>query len=143
MNQDVTVRVKGAQSVDDNTEGIEVLSRGKFHDKGKTRYVIYEEVVPGNDQEPDQLSKTMIKIKAKTVEIIKRGELGTHMVFTEGETVTSLYRTPFGTLEITVDTKKLTITETDNEIQINIIYSILLSNQQITDCNVSICIQNR
>ncbi|EJO5346204.1 DUF1934 domain-containing protein [Clostridium botulinum] len=120
----------------EKNDSIEVVTPGKFYKKDKYYYAVYEETeISGMEG-----TTTTLKIGQKDFSLIRMGNTSTKMQFATNKNNLSMYSTPYGTLEINVNTKKLDINIDDNggSIYIDYIMSVAGQKPQNTLLNINI-----
>jgi uncharacterized beta-barrel protein YwiB (DUF1934 family) len=125
--------VPDAKEKDDS---IEVVTPGKFYKKDKNYYAVYEETeISGMEG-----TTTTLKIGEEKFSLIRMGTTSTKMDFAINKKNISMYSTPYGTLEININTKKLDINVDDNGgyIYIDYIMSVAGQKPQNTILNINI-----
>ena len=140
MGKEVLVTICGVQMADGEvTEPIEVVSTGQRYEKNGKIYVVFEEVVnEDTNEELGKIVKNTIRIDGEQLDIIKRGEGGTHLVFKEGQSNQTYYNTPYGNMEITLNTAMLNIRVVEDIIEAAAKYDLEVNHVQIAECSVSI-----
>ena len=85
-------------------------------------------------------TKTTMLINKNSFELIRRGSTETQMIFDRNNQSMSLYKTPYGNMAITIDTKQMKIDVDENGGNIHIVYTLLIEDQQRieTDLNINI-----
>lgn len=140
MGKEVLVTVCGIQMADGETsEPIEVVSAGERFEKNGKIYIIYDEVVQEDTGTASgEIVKNTIRIDGQQLDLIKRGEGGTHLVFNEGESNQTYYRTPYGNMEVTLHTSQLKMNVDEELIEVIAKYHLEINHAQIAECVVSI-----
>lgn len=139
MTKDVLVTVRGKQLVDQQSEVIEVMNVGSYHEKNGKIYIRYEEHM----EDGEGVITNQIKISPDAVEMTKKGAVGAQMLFREKERINSCYETPFGMLMMVVYTKKIRCTVQENLVELNIAYDIEMNGALMSDANVYIKVEPR
>ena len=139
MSRKASIKVSGLHTSDayDEDENIEVISIGTYSKRNGTHFIKYDEQAAN----PEEINHNLIKIAPQQIEIITRGAGMTHMVFRIGEKVTSFYSTPFGGMNISVDTYDMNLTEEDNIIAVDISYGLEVNLDYVAECKVHIEIE--
>lgn len=130
----ISVLSKQDNSNDDND--IEVITPGEFYKKDDCYYAVYNETkISGMEG-----TTTTLKIYPKIFSIIRMGTTATKMDFKEKGENLVLYNTPYGILELKIETKDLKINVNDKGGQVSIDYNMSISGQspQHTILKVSI-----
>lgn len=133
MNKDVIISIAGIQPDVDNKEPIEVISPGKFYERGGKRYVQYEEY----DDSYNSI-KCMIKIDRNHIEISKKGAYNSCMLFEKDKKCMTAYDTPYGQLMVGITTTDLIFLEDKDAIVIKIIYTLDINYEFVSECTVDI-----
>lgn len=107
-------------------EVIEVVSPGKYIKMDSGYKAIYEETeISGMEG-----TTTILTINDKEVLLEREGTTTTKMLFNEKEPSVSLYNTPYGMMELTINTKKLDVEVDDNGGSVKIDYNMAIAGQE-------------
>ncbi|MCR4945249.1 MAG: DUF1934 domain-containing protein, partial [Clostridium sp.] len=110
-------------------EVIEVISPGKYIRFDDGFKAVYEETeISGMDG-----TTTTLTIKDREVVLEREGTTNTKMYFNEKEPSISMYQTPYGMLEISIDTKELKIDMDEDGGELVIGYSLAVAGQAPLD----------
>ena len=140
MTKEVIIRICGLQAgPETDGEPIEMIVTGEYFYKNNKHYILYEEVVEGESQ----TTKNRIKISSGQMELIKNGVVNVHMVFEEGVKNITHYHTPYGSLAMGIDAKKVEIQELEDEIDIAVEYGLEMNQEFVADCNITINIKSK
>ena len=121
-----------------NVDTIKVNADGELYNKNDDVYVVYKY------SEEGQTTTSTLKISKDEVSIKQFGASNSTMIFKEGNSNLTKYRTPQGLLIIETDTKKLVIDKNkENCIKINIEYDIKIMDMFQGRNEISILIQNK
>jgi len=138
MTKEVIISIRGLQEAKDvDTEPIEMITTGEYYYKNGKHYLLYEEVLEGETQPV----KNRIKIAPGYMELTKNGVVSVHMVFEENKKNQTHYFTPFGSLMIGIDAKKVQMTETDEQMDISVDYALEINQEFVADCDIKICVR--
>ncbi|MGO5065821.1 MULTISPECIES: DUF1934 domain-containing protein [unclassified Clostridium] len=120
----------------EKSDSIEVVTPGKFYKKDKNYYAVYEETAISGMEG----TTTTLRIGEEKFSLIRMGSTSTKMDFALDKKNISMYSTPYGTLEININTKKLHINVDDNggHIHIDYIMSVAGQKPQNTILNINI-----
>ena len=144
MTKDVLVSISGLHSdmlgpVDEN-QSIEVITPATYYCKNGKHYVLYEEPVEG-------MSETIhnrIKITGdELLEISKSGASNAHMMFEKNKKNLTYYGTQFGQILIGVDTRKMEIDVTDENIDVKVDYQLDVNHEPLADCKIRMHITSK
>lgn len=109
MEKNAVIQVKSFSDLDEN-DAIEVITPGKFINKGDYYEVVYEE----SELSGMKGTTTTLKIEEDKFVLERVGTTCTTMEFKKGEMGLSLYNTPYGMLHLHIDTKILDINVDEN-----------------------------
>ena len=145
MTRDVLVTISGLQTdvvprEDTEDEPIEVVTPASYFYKNGKHYLIYEEVTEGFPG----VTKNKIKVTDEnTIEILKSGNVNTHMLFCKGKDSMTYYDTPYGKMLVGIHTTEVQVEETENFIRILIEYGLDVNHDPIADCEIRITVQSK
>lgn len=86
---------------------------------------------------------TVLKIRDNSVELLRIGTTESRMKFKLGEADVSLYKTPYGALEVTVVTNKLIVNVDENGGEIFIAYEMVIGDQPGYSTNLKVTIETK
>ena len=102
MKRNVWLTVHGEQQYEGMApDSAEQRLRGTIEETPDGVRIVYEE--PGADGA--DATRTRLDMSADSVTLTRTGEVRSEMVFRPGESHTSYYATPYGTLPVTVETE--------------------------------------
>lgn len=140
MTQEVIITICGLQAGPDaDGEPIEMITTGEYYYKNNKHYILYEEVIEGETS----TNKNRIKIADGLMELSKSGLVSTHMLFEENQKNITHYHTPYGTLLMGIEAKKVDIVETENEIKVAVDYALEINQEHAADCDIMIKIKSK
>jgi len=129
------ISIKGMHfDVSDEANDVEVIQQGQYYKRGGMHYLIYDEPVEGSEQ----VTKNMIKFNDTTMSLSKKGVVNTTMLFDVAEKNLTNYATPFGSLVIGLDTHNISVNATENELKLNVQYSLDVNYEFLANCNINI-----
>ncbi|MDR1700595.1 MAG: DUF1934 domain-containing protein [Lachnoclostridium sp.] len=137
MGQQVIVNIKGIQYEEEGGKPVEVISCGEKYERNGKTYIVFEEIAQ------DEVISNTIKLGEYEIDIIKRGNRGTHLYFCEGKSSITWYPTPFGELEVEITTTKLWIDHRKGQISIQIVYDLNINHSYISECIVDMSIEDK
>lgn len=136
MAEKVLFSIKGLHSLSDIADGepeeIEVMNVAEYYFKNQTHYIVYEEIMDGTSG----TTRNLLKIKPDSVEISRKGEVNTRMYFETGKCDQTTYYTAEGQIHMGMDTHRVSVTEEENEIRVQIFYSMLVNYQPMAECEL-------
>lgn len=140
MTKEVLITIKGLQAgPETDGEPIEMTVVGEYYFKNNKHYILYEEVMEGETK----TTKNRIKATAGFMELTKSGMVSVHMTFEENTKNITHYYTPYGSLTMGIDAKKVEITETENELNISVEYGLEMNQEFVADCDISINVRSK
>ena len=104
---------------------MELVSQGKHYQKNNRDFFRYEE----SEISGLEGTTTTIRIDAAEVCVLRMGQIEQKLVFEEGKTNTSLYRTPYGDFALLVKTHFLAVDLQDGCGQIHVDYELAINDQ--------------
>nr|WP_294492609.1 DUF1934 domain-containing protein [uncultured Mediterraneibacter sp.] len=129
--------VPGCEREDDV---VEVVTPASYYCKNGKHYIIYEEVLEG-------LAGTIrnkIKITGNdSIEIIKSGASGSHMIFERNRKNQTYYRTPYGQMLVGINTKSMEISVDDDRIDVRVDYELDVNHEPLADCKIKMNIMSK
>lgn len=117
MVKNVTVTVVGVQRSSQEEkagEPIELVTRGRLHEKEGKYFLKYDEYFE-DLQKPVQ---NLVKFDENSLELAKKGEVSASMTFGHDMISKGFYMTPDGTLDVSVRTEDYILTILDSAIDI-------------------------
>lgn len=141
MTKEVLISVKGLQysleADDSDDQRIETLNRGIYAFRNGHDYISYEECY-----DADISVKNLIKFSDDFVEVTKKGPFGVHMLFEEGQKNYTNYKTPYGDIVIGIETDKIKIVRTEDEITVIVSYDMEMNYQFLAKSEIEIHISS-
>ncbi|HIR87892.1 MAG TPA: DUF1934 domain-containing protein [Candidatus Fimimorpha faecalis] len=129
MTKNVLITVQGMQINLNGSDNVEVTTVGTYYYKNGKHYIYYEEIL--DCTEPP--IKNWIKIYDQKVEVCKRGASNVQMFFETGKKSTSLYKTPFGTIEIGICAQEIEFHETEEKMKLELRYDLEMNGEYVGD----------
>lgn len=141
MKKNVLVSISGTQFMPTAPDEapIEVITNGNYYKKNNKHYVVYEEILEGGMG----VTKNLLKFDDNMLNLTRTGAINTSMLFEENRRNLSNYITPFGELTIGIDASKVECREEDDEINVNVDYSIDVNYEYLGDCAIKVRIQSK
>ncbi len=144
MTKDVFVHIFSVHMEKDAEDGqendtIEVIVPGTYYLKNGKHYILYEEV-----EENGKVTKNQLKVfEDGHVEIRKSGVLNAHMIFETGRKHFSSYQTPFGQIQVAMNTGVVKVAERLQDFVVEIDYELEVNREPLTDCRIEIRVTPR
>ena len=146
MTKDVLVSISGmhmgivSPQPDEEDELIEVVTPASYYCRNGKHYIIYDEVMEGMAG----TVKNKIKITGDTsMEIMKSGETGTHMVFEKNRKNLTYYKTPYGQMLIGINTKNMEVNVSEDNINVSVDYELDVNHEPLADCRIRMNITSK
>lgn len=140
MTKDVIISICGLQNgPETDGEPIEMITTGEYFYKNNKHYILYEEVMEGETK----TTKNRIKISQGQMELTKKGVVNVHMVFEENVKNITHYYTPYGSLTMGIDAKKVEIKELEDELDISVEYGMEMNQEFVADCHITIKVKSK
>ena len=139
MTKDVLVSISGMHmgitepQPDEGDEPIEVVTPASYYCRNGKHYIIYDEVMEGMAG----TIRNKIKITGDaSVEIMKSGVSGTHMVFEKNKKNLTYYKTPYGQMLIGINTKNMKVSVSEDNIDVLVDYELDVNHEPLADCKI-------
>lgn len=116
----VLISIVNHQSDGGNQERTETVYPGKAYEKDGCLFVFYEEI----DEDNGKVTRASMRIRRCQVDIRKRGEINTQMIFIPGEVTQTEYRTPYGAMLLNVDTSLVNVAPENWGLQVELGYRL-------------------
>ncbi|MBR2046788.1 MAG: DUF1934 domain-containing protein [Agathobacter sp.] len=140
MTKEVLITIRGLQNgPQTDGEPIEMITTGEYFYKNNKHYVLYEEVMEGETK----TTKNRIKIAPGMLELTKSGVVNVHMLFEENKKNITHYYTPYGSLNMGIDTKQVVIEKEENCMQVSVLYGLEMNQEFLADCDIKITIKSK
>lgn len=120
-------------------EPIEIVVPGEYYFRNGSHYLRYEEML----EDHGDPTVNYIKISPKGMEVRKKGQVNTYMVFEQGKRNMAFYTTSFGTLEMGISATNLELKESDSRLDMKVNYSLDLNQEHVADCCLDIHAQGK
>jgi uncharacterized beta-barrel protein YwiB (DUF1934 family) len=133
MNKKAIITVD-SYVLNDEEDLIGVVTPGDFYETKDGFKVEYEETKLSGMEG----TKTTIIIRRDSFDLIREGTTETKMEFKNNKRTISLYKTPYGIMDLKIDTKKLDINVTKDGGTINTMYILEIGGQPALKTNLTI-----
>ena len=135
MNRDVMISVRGLQLLNGMADGdIETVQKGKYYFREGSHFLIYDEYME-DFQEPVH---NVLRFKDGEVTLVKRGLVNVQMFFEEGKKTLTQYNTPFGSIMMGLDTRKIRWKEDPEGLHLRVNYVLEANYQYVADCRIRV-----
>ncbi|MDY4835150.1 MAG: DUF1934 domain-containing protein [Frisingicoccus sp.] len=134
MTNEVILSIKGIQHEYGDDGITEIITTGNYYFRNGKHYIVYDELIP---ETGEQVSSTL-KMTPKRIDMIKHGSHSAHMVFETNTKNMSLYRTPYGMMEVCFNTFSVELEEQADMIRVQAEYALEINDGFISDCTIEI-----
>ena len=139
MTKDVMISIRGIQFEEGmDGEKIESLQKGEYYSRNDMHYILFEEVVEGMEDPV----KSMIKFKEGEMHLNKKGPINVTMDFLEDRKTLTDYRTPFGSLVIGLEAKRVNYEEEEKRILLDVDYVLEVNYEPLANCKIRVDIRS-
>lgn len=139
MTKDVMISIRGIQFEEGmDGEKIESIQKGEYYSRNDMHYILFEEVVEGMEDPV----KSMIKFKEGEMHLNKKGPINVTMDFLEDRKTLTDYRTPFGSLVIGLEAKRVNYEEEEKRILLDIDYVLEVNYEPLANCKIRVDIRS-
>jgi uncharacterized beta-barrel protein YwiB (DUF1934 family) len=125
MKKKAIITVVSKQTGSDES-AIEVVTPGEFYKEDNSYFAIYDET----ELSGMEGTKTTLKISHDNFLLTRVGTTNAEMRFKKGTNEISMYDTPYGMLEIKLETKDLKVVLDDKGGEVEIDYNLAISGQE-------------
>ncbi len=139
MTRSVLISITGTQISGGDQEEVEMLTTGDYFFKNGKHYIIYEEI----EEDSRQITKNTIKIDGDSMDIMKKGNINTHMVFQKNKKNLSCYMTPFGELTVGIHTSEVHVEKEEDTLTANIRYALDINYEHVSNLSITVEVRSR
>ena len=121
-------------------EKVAHLAEGQYHFRNNKHYVKYND----SDLDKENVIATTIKTDGGKLTIFRRGAVDTEMIFLHGEMTHTSYHTPYGPMELEINTRQLEINmdEARGQGEIDLFYDLAVNGSPVGEYELHIKISN-
>ena len=135
MTKDIILTISGLHETDGEADvPVEIITPGQYYLKNGKHYVLYDEIMEGIEG----TVKSTLKFTENHVEMIRSGMATTRMNFQEGQEHMVIYQTPMGPLSISLYTEKIRTELSEDQMNLEISYSLKTEGVVVTESTVHI-----
>ncbi len=139
MNRDVEITVTGTQDDGSGNKTVtDCRTVGQYFERNGCRYLLYQE----QDAESEASTANTLKIRDNMLELSRKGNIYSRMVFKAGQSHPTDYVTACGTLQLEVFTEALKCQWAETEACIWITYRLLMAGEFLSLNHLVIKIRN-
>lgn len=124
IDNEYRIIVRNKQTIDNATDTIEEIAYGSYHEKNGKHYIIYK-----TENDDDKIS-SMIKIDGEEVVIKRNGSINSVMTYKRGEKKRFLYDTPYGKIEMEIETHRIISDLSQTGGVIELIYTLYVQGEK-------------
>lgn len=140
MTKEVFLSLKGLQMENgEDAQEMETITPADYYRKKDSHYVIYEEMTEGFNEK----TRNMIKFRESYLEVSKKGLINVHMIFEKNKKNMTSYMTPYGNILIGIDTESIFLKENEDQIRLEVEYSLEANYQHLADCRIELELRSR
>ena len=140
MTKEVLVKISGLQFAGEaENEPVEVITTGDYYKRNGKHYILYDEIMEGFP-EP---TRNIIKLDEGMLDITKKGTTNVHMMFEKNRKNVTYYYTPYGSLLIGIDAKKVEVQEDEHTIDVKVDYALEVNYEHMADCSITMNIMSK
>lgn len=139
MTRDVLIKISGFQKLDGEKENVEMITTGDYFLKNGKHYVIYDEMMEGVEGKV----RNTLKITPEKMDIQKRGNAQTHMIFEQDKKNMTRYLTPMGELVVEIFTNQIRLEEEADSLKVSVDYSLDINYDHVSDCCITLDVCSR
>ncbi len=141
MTQEVKITIHGLQA-QGNGEPVEVVTVGQMEMQDGVCRITYDEVVEEEENGLVQVVKNQLVVGSSQIEVIKKGQAASHMVFIPDQTTFTYYSTPIGELEVSIHTNRIEKVDQDKGFFLKMEYDLEMNQTFISSCSVNVTVEN-
>ena len=123
------IKVLGTQTVDGESDSIEVITSGDYQREGDSVVITYPEY---NAEDPNIHTDATVTLDNGTLSIERRGESSSRLLLEKGKRHQCLYETPMGAMFIGIFTDNITAQLTDSGCEIKASYQLDFNNSAVS-----------
>ena len=138
MKKDVLIRISGMQSdLFKDADKVEIITSGSYYKKNNKHYLMYDEVGEGQGE----VTRNIARFDDDEFHIQKSGYTNVNMSFEQNKRNITNYITPYGSMLVGVDASRIDVVENNENIQVDIAYSLDVNYEHLADCRLHMDIQ--
>ncbi len=135
IKENATIKLESLQSAGEKTEKSEFSYFANFYIKDGKKYIIYTEKKDNGMGD----SSVMLKIEENFITMRRQGEFAYVMEYKKGEKTKFLYRVPYGTIEMEIETTDICDELSQNGGKLAFSYILTASGEETkTEINISV-----
>ena len=127
MHDNVIISVKSRQVNENGPDEMELVTEGRLICNDRGVLVSYQE----SELTGLEGTTTMLRINGPVVTLLREGTVNSQMVFEEGRRHLSMYETPYGSLSVGINTRRVKNSIGENGGDLEIDYAIEIDNLMV------------
>ena len=141
MNDNYLITVTGTQTVDGESDSIEVITSGDYvRDDNGDITVTYPEF---SEENPTTRTDTTVTLRGKILTIERRGEMSSRLMLEKGKRHQCLYETPMGQMLIGIYTDSIKVIASDSGCDIRASYQLDFNQHVVSNNEFHITIKSK
>ena len=141
MNDNYLITVTGTQTVDGESDSIEVITSGDYvRDDNGDITVTYPEF---SEENPTTRTDTAVTLRGKILTIERRGEMSSRLMLEKGKRHQCLYETPMGQMLIGIYTDSIKVIASDSGCDIRASYQLDFNQHVVSNNEFHITIKSK
>ena len=140
MNDNYLITVLGKQTVDGESESIEVITSGEYERSGDKVTITYPEY---NSENPNIRTDTTVTLEDGKLSIERRGENSSRLILEKGKRHSCMYETPMGAIFIGIFTDSVSAQLSDSGGEIRASYQLDFNNATVSYNEFTITIKEK
>ena len=121
MENNYIITVVGKQTVDGESDKIEVITEGHIRETGDKLVITYPEYP---EDRPELKTETTVTLENGVLSIDRQGEMSSHLILEKGKRHECLYNTPMGQMFIGIFTDSINAAISENGGEITAAYQL-------------------
>ena len=131
MNDNYLINVIGTQTVDGETDSIEVITSGDYtREENGNVTVVYPEF---SEETPTTRTDTTVTLRGRTLTIERKGPMSSRLILEKGKRHQCLYETPMGQMFIGIYTDSIRVTASDHGADIRASYQLDFNQHAVSN----------
>ncbi len=137
LDKNVLVCISGLPGAD-TADGIEMMVPGEYHFRSGTHYISYDEATDEDGKETD--THCLLKITPDRVEVVKRGNVTTKLIFEPEVQNVAMYNTQFGAITLGTRVKSLKLSSEAHCFRTELVYDLDMNYEFLQTCHLTITV---
>jgi len=140
MTKDVILSISGLQFFgEEDASPVKIITAATYYNKHGKHYLLYDEVLEGFQD----ITKNIIKLKNDSLDISKKGIANVDMLFEKNKRNITYYNTPYGSFYIGIHASNIKMTETEDDIDVEVDYALEINHEHAADCKIKMNIHSK